>query len=887
MRCLNIFLSFALFSSGLMAQSLSDGLEAWYKFDYVQGEQYIKDYSGNNHHLIAKKYYEPGELDLGSNFTWEVDQQRPYVYFSPDRDKDLVFIPQDESWKGITGTQARTLAVWIRIDSGTDPYTGQWLYSYGDDSKSGGLYRVELKGTSIEFANAVNNTENNWCNRNVCWLTSYPQDEWHHIVLVYNGNGNRKDGVKLYVDGKLESMPPVSDDADFSINTAELYAPEIGRSMQGIALSDFRFYSRELSEEEIIKLVEGAEEEEPEFTIAAMDKMIQDAIAANQPQVVIPPGTYRGNAPFLKIEASNLEIIADGVTMVCQEHTRALEFVNCQNVTLRGLTIDYDPLTFTQGEIIEVGDGYVDVQIHEGYPVEPYSRIDIIDPNTHYRKRGSQFIWNATAQKIEDNVIRVYQSGEMCNVAEIGDFATMSTGQKEGGAPHTLVLSNCKGGMVLEDVTVYCGPGFGIFEAEGTGGTILRNCKVTPGPLPENATEPRLLSVSWDAIQHKLTLLGPTVENCEVRDAGDDSWSVTWDGSYIIDAFPAPNRLTLKTANQEPITKHILQVGDTLRTSLTSEFVVIKKVSGNLILLDNDESFPSSWAPGMRIYSPNRRCEHFILRNNHFRSSGRVLVKASHGLIENNVFEDTHCGVMVSSEDELTAIQDITIRNNQISGTGHFMPGSWTAQAGSVSITSTDGNLISDAGDFSDIVIENNEFRDVSGVNIVVTSAKNVLIKDNQFYETGMSTPNNTGEAYGIDQNTVVHLINDEDVIVDNNPVYDRNLGALLKKDNVKNLQEKNQGIYDANNSGGITDIEVPDRGIYYSENTLYFPLDMSLGKIEVYIFDTLGVLEQYGTVNAMDGSATIPYSPLAKGVKVVRLVSENQIYACKILVKE
>lgn len=862
------------------AQAEQD-LEVWYKFDYQRGDNQIKDYSGNDRHLIAKKYYGgAGEL---SSFQWGADTDHSYIYFTPNRDADLVLALENENWKGILASQPRTLATWVKVDQNVDPNSGQWLYSYGDETVTGGGYRIELKGTSVEFANAANTAANQWCNRSVCWMTSYPQATWHHLAFVYDGTGDRKTGMKLYIDGKEESLNPVNAKADFAINTAGLYSPEIGRYMKGISLADFRFYSRALTANEVSALMTGSKD----FTIESLNAIIQKAIIEKQSQITIPPGTYKGKAPFLNIKASDLEIIADGVTMVCETKVRALNFDQCKNVTLRGLTIDYNPLTFTQGEIVEVGSGYVDVKIHAGYPVEAYSRIDILDPKTRNRKRGSKFIWGATAENKGNGIIRVFQSGDMTSVARVGDLATMSTGP-EGtyGSPHGIVLSKCQGGMVLENVTVYSAPGFGIFESEGAGGTVLRNCNIVPGPVPEGGTETRMLSCSWDAIQHSLTHKGPIVEGCTVRDAGDDSWSVTWNGSYVIDAFPASNRLTLKDGNDTPITTHVFSAGDTLRTALTSEYVIIDKISGNLILIKSEESFPASWQPGMRIYSPNRRCEHFVLRNNHFRSSGRVLVKASHGIIENNTFEDTHSGVTVNSEDAVTAIEDIVIRNNTISGTGHFMPASYSNQAGAVSIVATAGNTIAPSGLFADITIEGNTFSDISGVNIAATSTNGLTIKDNSFYKTGISTPNNTGSDYSIDQNTVVFLKNDNLVTLDNNPVYGRGVGVLVKKENISGLTELNNGIFDAIVDGiRENEVNAANRKCFYKDNSLFFRWDKEVtDMIQVGIYTTSGVLEMETQLASSCGEIEIPYFPATTGLKIVRIkTTGKELFSGKI----
>jgi hypothetical protein len=619
-----------------------------------------------------------------------------------------------------------------------------------------------------------------------------------------------------------------------------------------------------------------------ELTINDLKNLIRTAVDNHASQVVIPPGIYRGPSPFLSFQnVSNLEIIADGVTMLCETKVRALAFDNCKNIKLKGLTIDYYPLTFTQGEIIDVTNSYVDVKIHDGYPVQPYSRIDIVDPVTRFRKRGSVFVWNTTAELRENNVVRVYQP-DLKVAARIGDLASMSTGP-EGtyGAPHVLEIGNCQGGMVLEDVTIHCGPGFGIFESGGKGGTHLKNCKIVPGPVPPGATEERLLSTSWDAIQHTLTNVGPLVEGCEVRDAGDDSWSVTWDGNYVISGVYANNRrITLADGRDKP-----LQTGDTLRTSLTSNYAVIADKSGELLILDRE----CPWPVNTKLYSPNRRCENFILRNNYFRSSGRVLIKAGHGLIENNMIDNGHCGVIVNSECDLTAISDLTIRNNTIIGSGHFMPASWSNQAGSVSFADGSGSTLAPAGSFDRIVVENNTFSDISGVNMVFTSTNNLKVKGNIFRKTGINTPNNTGSQYGIDQNTVAYIKNCNTVLLDSNAVINRELSRLLVTSGVTNLTTLNGGIFDSTELGILNPLSPEEKtgDLSYRNASIIFNHPSASGEtITCYVYNLTGQMEEkIKTVNR-EKETLISYQSKEKGVKLVNIIGESFNVSGKILVK-
>ena len=77
---------------------------------------------------------------------------------------------------------------------------------------------------------------------------------------------------------------------------------------------------------------------------------------AGQHRIVLPPGRYRvtprhGTHVLLR-DLADTVIVADGVEMVCTQTCRALVLENCRNVRFRGLTVDFDPLPFTEGRIV-------------------------------------------------------------------------------------------------------------------------------------------------------------------------------------------------------------------------------------------------------------------------------------------------------------------------------------------------------------------------------------------------------------------------------------------------------------------------------------------------------------------------------------------------------
>jgi hypothetical protein len=128
-------------------------------------------------------------------------------------------------------------------------------------------------------------------------------------------------------------------------------------------------------------------------------------LAHGNQRIVIPPGRYRvkpdGGTHLLFRDLRDLEIVAEGVELVCTATVQALGFERCTNVTLRGLTIDYDPLPFTQGKIVALGPekSWVEFELFDGYPDgRLVERIEIFDPATRELRRASHYGWGAFAR---------------------------------------------------------------------------------------------------------------------------------------------------------------------------------------------------------------------------------------------------------------------------------------------------------------------------------------------------------------------------------------------------------------------------------------------------------------------------------------------------------
>jgi len=528
---------------------------------------------------------------------------------------------------------------------------------------------------------------------------------------------------------------------------------------------------------------------------------VKEALARGEKRIVIPPGIYRlgldqnpGVIWMLK-GLRDVEIIADGVTLVGTQLGRALHLDQCFGVTLQGLTVDYDPIPFTQGVVaaVDPANAWIDVKIHDGYLRTPYSRVDVIDPQTRYRKKGMPFLWGSKAEMAGDDTVRVLLSG-IGKTAKLGDLISLSTGQLPTAAPHAICLERCEK-TTFRNVTVHSAPGMGILEVDGEGGATFTGCKIVPGARPAGATEERLLSTSWDAFQSKTIRKGPHIEDCEIREAGDDSWSVQSADFLVLKEEGS----TVILASRDQFTMGV-QLGDRLRTQVGGpEFTItairpIPQAEANLdpeimektktkdawshwkaspkwveAKLDRDAGLMA----GDSVYSPDRMGNGFVFKNNHIHSPGRVLIKAG-GLMEGNELDTPHAVIVCAEVPSLAAagIENLVIRNNIIRRSGWFCAASWSSQVGALSLTSTaSASALRPTPVFKDVIIENNTFDACSGPNLVISSATNVTIQGNRFLNAQMDAANDTGASYGIPARSVVWLTECDGVRYEGNQI--------------------------------------------------------------------------------------------------------------------
>lgn len=501
---------------------------------------------------------------------------------------------------------------------------------------------------------------------------------------------------------------------------------------------------------------------------------IDQSIVTGVKQITIPPGRYRvtpRNGRHLNLhDLGNVQIIADGVEMICTETTRALTIANCRNVTVRGLVIDFDPLPFTQGKIVELSNDKKThvVELFDGYPGAESARAfkyEIFRPDTRTLRCEDR---NPERLEVIDRkrlrIINVCGSGDVTE--QVGDLVVIGSQYAPHGViPHAVV---CEGNVNvrLEEITLYASNSFGFFECN-CDGTVYLRCRIDRRPAAADIAQradPRLRSLNADAFHSKHATKGPAYIECAARYMGDDAININGDYHMVTECRGAELRVLAKglmniavgdvvevfsyDGSRLPNANAVKIERDGTINDEEKAFVLKQRLHEPLrtgwkadawkVTLDRAVELPR----GSLIASASRMGNGFLVQGCDFgynRSRG-IIIKASDGkVIDNKLTENWMPAILVSPECwwlESGCSNNVEIRGNTVVGCRQQAI-SVRAQSGGGLITGAPAY----AGAHSNIAIVDNTIIDCPSPNIEVTSTKGLAIKNNVFHPVGGLKP--------------------------------------------------------------------------------------------------------------------------------------------------
>ncbi|WPJ96124.1 right-handed parallel beta-helix repeat-containing protein [Coraliomargarita algicola] len=492
------------------------------------------------------------------------------------------------------------------------------------------------------------------------------------------------------------------------------------------------------------------------------------------------------------------------------EPRTGIKMIDCENVKVENLYMDWDPLPFMQGSItgMDLETGYFDVKLDAGYDEVVATRIReansrwkmrgfIFDSETRDYKLGQigfalNFFWD---QRNEDGSYRVKFHGFYGvplseSGMELGDSIAILG--RMGRAIRSENLVNC----IYEDVTLYSSP-FVAFASWGGSATVYRRCKILGRPGTN-----RLMAGNADGINCANMEQGPLIEDCEIWNIGDDFVNVHASLARVI-AQPAPDQImTNILADRRQIDRQITlefytreemqPLGTRLATLI--EYVPEWEIDKASCTADLDHAWHSGTAASLgygKTVEAHRVtlnepfevdgdvvvvCREFssagaVIRNNHFRGSAArgIRQQSPHALIENNDISYTagpgiHLISQPSYWGEGPYVRDAKVLNNRLNHNVWFRD---TASAASivVRVLGYREQMLS-----KEIVIRDNQIIHSGGSGIAAGGVEGLQLLDNFIDGYGMGQPLNVrGAKPG--QNFALVVDSSKDVLLDGNSV--------------------------------------------------------------------------------------------------------------------
>jgi hypothetical protein len=491
-----------------------------------------------------------------------------------------------------------------------------------------------------------------------------------------------------------------------------------------------------------------------------LQQFIDDRVAAGDKSITVPPGQYRvtprDRTHLVLKNLTDIEIDATGVELICTESTRAITIDNCSNLTLRGLTIDYDPLIFTQGRIVAMSaDQRVhEIELFDGYPPADQAQRNYQVFSSQMRELRGRDYFGMTFEPNGERSLRAVrsESDTQPDPAQVGDLVVMTTQHAPNGSiPHTIMSNRCVD-LKLDSITIYAAHTFAYFETYCDNTTYL-HCKLDRRPAEIDLAQrgdARLRSGNADAFHSKFAVRGPKIIECLAQHMGDDAVNICGNYHMVMQAKGNELRVlamgTMNIATGDPIeivsydgrrlpdaiAKRIEPDGSIMpdeRAFLLAQRMdkhtkEVKGESAYRITLDREIGLPM----GSVICSLNHVGRGFVVKGNTFghNRSRAILIKGSDGVVEGNTIVGSKMNAVLVSPEywwmESGSSNNVRIIDNTIRNVG----------SPAINVIARGGSgAIAPAGAHSGITITGNGIDDCTTPAIFVSSTDGLKIERN------------------------------------------------------------------------------------------------------------------------------------------------------------
>ena len=549
--------------------------------------------------------------------------------------------------------------------------------------------------------------------------------------------------------------------------------------------------------------------------LAAIAKVANDAAKSSGPvHIALNLGkntTYRISHPLAFKALHDFELNGNGARLINTSREASMTISGSSRVTIRDLTIDYDPLPFTQGTIttFDKTATQITVKVDAGYPDDPALLASITDGFFKVMDRGTKalkvgardFVSATKVQRISEGVIKV-QLGWNANdrfpsqlPIAVGDCVTIC-----GSGSHAIQVDSSQATSLI-DVRLLASPGMGILENGGAGSMMLQKVSVVPGPRPKGATADRLVSTNSDGSHFITVERGPTMDDCTFANTSDDAVNVhgfyyyvvqksgprrylltpKWDiGLAAGDQIESCDRATSRSLGRTRIEQLTKSHAPNLKGQIAALWKNKSPTTQPDLIYDVVLQQDLPLKVGDSITSLSRIGAGTTIRRSSFHACGRVLIKGTNALVEDCQFTYSSGVALQAGSDigfwsESGFAENLVFRNNRFT---HSIAGANEMTAGNDAIGTIYIGMTCPAGakgfqnnlQNRNVTIEGNHIDDSNIYAIFVANADGVKIIGNSIGQTFLrGTAYDAGQFYGLKPNSSILIGKSRNADINNN----------------------------------------------------------------------------------------------------------------------
>ncbi|MBR2732246.1 MAG: right-handed parallel beta-helix repeat-containing protein [Clostridia bacterium] len=468
------------------------------------------------------------------------------------------------------------------------------------------------------------------------------------------------------------------------------------------------------------------------------------------------PGVYYVSGALLLEELSDVLIDGAGAKILYDYRSSLLTLRHCDCVEVRGLTFDWDwdklPLSAKATAVAVKGEKNT---LDFVFDNPDFAREEMLyavsqcDPETGIYGAKGTYIESYDGQnpevilqvtKISDDTLRVVHNGAWAHFAG-NAYILRSTAY---GGSLIDVYGACRD-ITLDGLKLYGGTGMGVIVGEKTSHFALRNLFI--GPDPEKA-DTHLTSLDADAVHISDSDGCFLIENCDFSRQGDDDVNInsgiglirSVEGRTVV--FEADGSM-----NVDPGDTVVFRDGRFNLTDVTAVAETCGRTDDGFRQVTFRDDLPKSIKKGCFLFNRDNTGGNYVIRNNYFhehRARG-LLLQTSDGLVENNVFyKTTHNAIKIIMDingvwHEGTGADNILLRNNKFIECAVI--GTEVIEVGTHLLDKSNGSYA-----FTNLRIEENEFRDLCG-NLMVVNNVNHFVFRNNTVTRGSAFRNDVGKG--------------------------------------------------------------------------------------------------------------------------------------------